>query len=111
MLSDKMTKTIKTVTASLRETEEYKEFEEQKKRVRSDLRARNLIERARDIQNRLTDLPDDERNNDYAESLQDEYEDIMENSAVYEYSKAESAFVTMLQEALGMIIESVDLDI
>ena len=111
MLSDKMTKTVKIVTDAVRETEEYKEFEEQKKRVRSDSRARNLIERARDIQNRLTDLPDDERNNDYAESLQDEYEDIMENSAVYEYSKAESAFVTMLQEALGMIIESVDLDI
>ncbi|MCR5830583.1 MAG: YlbF family regulator [Lachnospiraceae bacterium] len=111
MLSDKMTKTVKIVTDAVMETEEYIEFEKQKKNVRASSESKRLIERARDIQNRLTELPEDERNNDYAESLQEEYEDIMENSAVYEYSKAESAFVTMLQEALGMIIESVDLDI
>ena len=111
MLSDKMTKTMKIVTDAVMETEEYIEFEKQKKNVRASSESKRLIERARDIQNRLTELPEDERNNDYAESLQEEYEDIMENSTVYEYSKAESAFVTMLQEALGMIIESVDLDI
>ena len=106
-----MTKTVRIVTDAVKDSEEYKEFEKQKKSVRSSAESRRMIERARDIQNRLMDLPEDERGNDYAESLQDEYEDIMENSAVYEYSKAESAFVTMLQEALGMIIESVDLDI
>jgi hypothetical protein len=56
-------------------------------------------------------LPEEEQNNDYAESLQNEYEDIVENSTVYEYAKAESAFVTMLQEVLGGIIENFDMDI
>ncbi len=111
MLSDKMTKTVNEITAAIKETEEYEDFEKQKKLVRSDREARSLIERARDIQNRLMNLPEDERNNDYAESLQEEYEDIVENSAVYEYSKAESAFVMMLQEILGRIIENFDMDI
>lgn len=111
MISDKMTKCVDAITEQIRESEEYREFERQKKLVRSNSSARSLIERARDIQGRLMDLPEEERNNDYAESLQSEYEDIVENSAVYEYSKAESAFVTMLQEVLGKIIENVDIDI
>ena len=111
MLSDKMIKTVDAVTAAIRQTEEYSDYEKQKKIARSNREIANQIERARDIQNRLMALPEDERNNDYAESLQDEYEDIVENSAVYEYSKAESAFVTMIQEVLGKIVESVDIDI
>ncbi len=111
MLSDKMTRTVNAVTAAIKETEEYAGFEKQKKLVRSNYEVKGLIERARNIQNRLNDLPEEERNNEYAESLQDEYEDIVENSAVYEYAKAESAFVTMVQEILGKIIESIDIDI
>jgi cell fate (sporulation/competence/biofilm development) regulator YlbF (YheA/YmcA/DUF963 family) len=111
MLSDKMTKTVTAVTDAIRETEEYQNYEKQKKAVRSNSEARGLIERARDIQNRLMNLPEEDRNNDYAESLQDEYEDIVENSTVYEYSKAESAFVTMLQEVLGKIIENFEIEI
>lgn len=111
MISDKMTKTVGAVTDAIRETEEYQSFEKQRKAVRSNSETRGLIERARDIQNRLMNLPEEERNNDYAESLQNEYEDIVENSTVYEYAKAESAFVTMLQEVLGKIIENFDMDI
>ena len=54
-------------------------------------------------------IPEDERNSDYAESLLNEYEEITENTAVYDYSRAESLYVTMLQEVLGSIVESVDL--
>ena len=111
MLNDRMTKVVGDVMAAIKETEEYGDFEKQKKLVRASSEARSLIERARSIQNRRMALPEEERNNDYADSLQNEYEDIMENSAVYEYLKAESAFVTMLQEALGRIIENVDIDI
>ncbi len=111
MLSDKMVKSLSAVTSTIKETDEYLEFEKQKKLVRNNNETKALIEKARSIQSRLMELPEEERNNDYAESLQNEYEDIVENSSVYEYAKAESAFVTMLQEALGTIIESVDIDI
>ncbi len=84
MISDKMMETVSAVTVAIRETEEYQNFEKQKKAVRSNSEARGLIERARDIQNRLMNLPEEDRNNDYAESLQDEYEDIVGNSTVYE---------------------------
>ena len=109
MLSDKMTKTVGAVIDAIKDTEEFKNYEKQKKAAKSGGETRSLIERARDIQNRLMNIPEEERNNDYAESLQNEYEDIVENSAVYEYSKAESAFVIMLQEVLGRIIENFDM--
>ena len=111
MLSDKLVKTAEAVTAAIMETQEYADFERQKKAVRQDPETRKLIEHARNLQNRLMSIPEDERNSDYAEALQDEYEEISENTAVYDYSRAESAYMTMIQEVLGTIIENVDIDI
>lgn len=110
MLSDKLAKAAKAVTDAIMETPEHKEYLEQKNLVRSNAETRNLIERARDLQKRLMDIPEDGRNSDYAESLQDEYEEIVENTAVYDFSRAESAYVTMIQEVIGTIVESVDIE-
>lgn len=111
MLSDKLTKVAKSVTDAIMETPEHKEYVEQKKLARRNRETMSLIERSRDLQKRLMDIPEDNRNSDYAESLQEEYEEIVENTAVYDFSRAESAYVTMIQEVIGTIIENVDLDI
>ena len=110
MLNDQLAKTAEAVTSAIKETQEYIEFERQKKIVRSDPATRKLIEDARNLQKRLMEIPEDQRNSDYAESLQDEYEEIAENTAVYDYARAESAYMTMIQEVLGSIIENVDID-
>ena len=111
MLSDNLNKMTANVTAAIRETPEFEEFEKQKKLARSNPETKNLVELARNIQGRFLEIPEDQRNGDYAESLQNEYEEITENTAVYDYLKAEAVFMTMLQEVLGSIIESVDIEI
>ncbi len=111
MLNEALTKATADVTAAIRQTGEYLEFEKQKKIVGSDPGIKSLIDDARALQRRLMDIPDDEKNSDYVESLQNEYEEITENTAVYEYSRAESAYMTMIREVLGTIIEDVDIDI
>ncbi len=111
MLDDKMLKVTDAVTAAIKDTQEYREFTQQKKAVRSDPEVRALIEHARSLQERLMNIPEAERNNDYAESLQDEYEELTENTAVYEYLRAESLYVTLIQEVLGTVIENIDIDI
>lgn len=111
MLDDRLIKAAKSVTSAIEDTTEHAEYIEQKKKLKSDPEARSLIERARDIQKRLMDIPDEARNSDYAESLQDEYEEIVENTAVYDFLRTESAYVTMIQEVIGNIVESVDIDI
>ncbi len=111
MLSEKLSKAVEEVTVQLRQSQEFTDYREQKKAANSDRETAALIERARDLQNRLMDIPEDERNSDYAESLQDEYEEITENTAVYEYARAEAIYMTMLQEVLGSIIEKADIDI
>ena len=111
MLSDALVKAADAVSDAIRQTPEYTDFIDRKKRVRSDPDAKVLIERARNLQNRLMEIPEEERNSDYAEQLQEEYEEIAENTAVYEYSRAEGMYMTMLQEVLGSIIESVDIDL
>lgn len=109
MLSEKAIKAVNSVTEAIKESQEYKDFEKQKKMVKDNPQTRDLVEKVKNIQLRLMNIPEDERNSDYAESLLNEYEEITENTAVYDYSRAESLYVTMLQEVLGSIVESVDL--
>ncbi len=110
MLSEKLTEVTDAVTAAIKETQEYKDYEEKKRQVRSDPKAAELIERARSLQKRLMEIPEEERNSDYAESLQNEYEEIAENTIVYDYSRAEAIYMTMIQEAFANIIENVEID-
>ncbi len=109
MLSDRMTTAVKEVTDAIRESEESGDYARQKKTAASIPGAGDLIERARDIQERLMNMSDEERSSDYAESLQDEYEEITENSTVYEYLNAELVYITMIQEIVASIMESVDI--
>ena len=111
MLEDRLVKAANAVTQAIRETQEYADYARQKKIVKEDPEARRLVERARSVQARLMDIPEEEQNSDYADSLQSEYEEITENTVVYEFSRAESCYVTLVQEVLGNIVESVDLDI
>ena len=111
MLNDRLVKTTAEVTAAIKESREYADFMEQKKLACANPEARSLIERARSLQSRFMDIPEEERSNDYAESLQNEYEEITENTAVYDYLRAEVIYMTMIQEVLGSIIEHVDIDI
>ena len=111
MLGDKLIKVTGAVAAAIKETQEYHDFTQQKKLVKSDPEIKHLIEHARSVQVRLMDIPEDQRNSDYAESLQDEYEEITENTAVYEYLRAESVYISLIQEVLGTVIENIDIDI
>ncbi len=109
MLSENAQKAVKSVIEAIKESPEYIDFEKQKRIIKDSPKTRDLIERVKNIQLRLMNIPEEERNSDYVESLQDEYEEITENTAVYDYSRAESLYITMLQEVLGSIVESVDL--
>ena len=57
------------------------------------------------------EIPESDRNSDYVDQLQDEYEELTENTAVYEYMRVESVYVTMVQETLGTIVEDIDIDL
>ncbi len=109
MLTSELSRAVDAVTDAIKQSREYLEYEKQKKAVRNDPEASRLVERARDIQVRLMNIPEKECNSDYAESLQNEYEEISENTSVYEYSRAESGYVTMIREVFGTIIENTDL--
>ena len=111
MINEALARSADAISAAIKQTTEYKTFIEKKQMVRSDPSAKALIDRARDLQNRLMEIPEEERNSDLAERLQDEYEEIAENTAVYDYSRAEGMYMTMLQEVLGRIIENVDIDL
>ncbi len=111
MLNSKLSKSVDSVIAELRQSQEFIDYREQKRIANSNRETASLIERARSLQNRLMEIPEDERNSDYAESLQNEYEEITENTAVYEFARCEAIYMTMLQEVLGSIIEQADIDI
>ena len=111
MLSDKLARITDDVVGAIKETQEYRNFIDQKKAVKSDPDVKRMVENARSLQERLMSIPEDDRNSDYAESLQNEYEEITENTAVYDYLRTESVYVSLIQEVLGTVIENIDIDI
>ena len=111
MLNDTLTKTARAVSEAIRQTQEYKDYIGQKKLVRANRETSHLIERARYLQGKLMEIPEDDRNSDYADSLQDEYEELTENTAVYDYIRAESLYMTMVQETIGTIVEDIDIEL
>ena len=111
MLSDKLARITDDVVGAIKETQEYRNFIDQKRAVKSDPEVKRMVENARSLQERLMSIPEDDRNSDYAESLQNEYEEITENTAVYDYLRTESVYVSLIQEVLGTVIENIDIDI
>ncbi len=111
MLSDKLARITDDVVEAIKETQEYRNFIDQKRAVKSDPEVKRMVENARSLQERLMSIPEDDRNSDYAESLQNEYEEITENTAVYDYLRTESVYVSLIQEVLGTVIENIDIDI
>ncbi len=111
MMDDRLAKAADAVKTALKETAEYKQYEDQKKLVRLDPGKMELTERARQLQERFMNLPEDQKNGDYAESLQNEYEEIAEDTVVYDYSRAEAMYVTLVQEVLARIIDDIDIEV
>lgn len=108
--TDKVQAAIDELIRCIKDTEEYKEFEQQKQNAKLNPAIEELIRKSQDIRYKLQMIPLQERDGDYADKLEQEYEDLCENTAVYNFTHAELSVCELFREILSDIIDAVDFE-
>ena len=88
----------------------YMEYEDLKERIDQNPDEYELVKRSQEIRRRLYELPESEMNSDYAEHLQNEYEELCDNTIVYKYAHAEIKLGKILREVIGEIVDTIGLE-
>lgn len=109
-LSPQMAEDLSKLIEDLHNTEIYTEFSKKKIKIMSNDRLKEKALRAKEIRVQLQELADDQRDSDYADSLEGEYEELCENTAVHDYLGAENELGAMVKEILASILRAVELE-
>jgi len=102
---------VEVLINELKGSEEYKNYEDYRQKVRSNPILSDQIKRTREIRAELGSMNERDRNSDRAERLEEEYDGLMDITALHEFSLAELDFCGLYQEVLGKIVDSFDIDL
>ena len=95
----------------LKSSAQYVNLENYNKKMKQDPMLASKIRRTREIREELSKMSEYDRNGDYAERLEEEYDNLVDNTAVHEFSLAELDFCSLYQDVLGRIVDSFDIDL
>lgn len=110
-LDEKLEQPINKLIEELKKSDEYIEFEKYNKVIKQDPILANKIKRTREIRLELSRMSEYDRNGDYAERLETEYDDLCDITAIHKFSLAELNFCNLYQKVLGKIVDSFDIDV
>lgn len=98
-------KALDTLVVKLTESNEYKEFHKQKDIVIKSEDLQNKVLRLVKIREELSNIPENERDSEYAERLENEYADLQEETIIYDYTTAELNMCNLFQDVLVRIVD------
>ena len=101
---------INTLISSVKSTKEYQDYDNCRIKVMDNPELKEKIERAKDIRKQIDKIPEWEHNGDYADRLEDEYEELTEDTAVHVYMQSELRICALLQQILGEVVKNIDVD-
>lgn len=104
----KVEEALDNLIDALVNTKEYEEYQKQKEKLESDPDLRGKLKRMREIRYQLSALSDNDRNNDFAERLETEYEDLSEETKVYDYSAAELKICDMYKMVTSKVVAAME---
>lgn len=110
-LDARLENALNELIKSIQESDEYISFEKYRREAKKDPELRNNIYRTRKIRSQLGKMSAAEKNGDSAEYLLDEYDHLMDNTAVHHFSVSEHEFCEMYQIIMSKIAEKFDLDV
>ena len=108
-LNPKVQKALDELLSTIENSEEYIEYKRMKLKIDNDDELYSQVKRAQDIRGILHTINENETGSEYAERIADEYENLCENTFVYEYLRAEVMMGEMVREILGGIVETTEL--
>lgn len=109
-LNPRMQEALDELIKCISESDEYCEYKSIKESIGIKPEDFELVKRSQEIRKKLHDIPEYEYEGEYAQRLFSEYQDLIENTSVYNYSHAEVQMGEMLRELLTEIIDAVGLE-
>lgn len=109
-LEPEVQKAVNELIKTLNSTDAFKEYKELKERLEQNQEELNLVKKSQEIRKRLNDLPGHELDNEYAERLFEEYEELCDNTVVYRIEHAELKLGKTLRLVLDEIFNAMELE-
>lgn len=104
-------KAVNELIKSIKESDIYVEFDTKRKEVALDDDLRNKIYRTREIRNQVNRMSEYEKDGQLADNLMDEYDELLDITAIHEFSISELEFCSLYREVLAKVVNSFELDI
>ena len=102
---------IGVLIESVKATKDYRDYDMCRNKVLGNQELKDKILRAKEVRKQIERLPESELNGDYADRLEDEYEELTEDTDVHVYMQAELRICGILQQILSEVVKSVDVDL
>ena len=110
-IDSKIEEALDTLINQMCESESYKEYKEARRQVMYNMEARDAVIRTRAIREEIARMTEAERDSDYTERLVEEYDNLMDITAVHEFSLRELEFCNLYQEIMAKLAGSFELDV
>lgn len=107
-LSDDISAAAQALVDAISESKELKAYSEAKELVNNNTEKLSMIRRCKELRIRLHELTENETESEEIERLQTEYEELLEDTAVYKYTKAELALGNICRKIFDAILEKID---
>ena len=110
-IDEKVLEAADELIDAIKESDAYKKYENKRKEALRDPKLLESIKRTRVIREQLKSMGEYERNGDYAERLEDEYDNLCDITGVHEFSLAELDFCGLYQEVISMIVSNFEIEL
>lgn len=102
---------VNELIKAVKSTKTYEVYNEKRQIAEKDDSLRAKIQRTRIIREQINNMSEYEKNNPMSEALMDEYDNLMDITAVHEFSLAELDFCNMYKDVMACVVNSFNLDI
>ena len=107
-INEEMQQAVDALAKIMCQSEEFKQYQEAKQQAVNDPDKMAMIKQAQILRERLHAIPEQEIHNEYAERTQTEYEELMEDTVVYKYTKAELAIGGICRDVFAHILDAME---
>ena len=107
-LDEEILQAVEQLAKTICKSEAFKAYKDAKALAIADYSKMQMIKRAHDLREEIHSLPEHEANSDYAERISSQYEDLMEDTVVYKYTKAELTIGEICRDVFAHILDAME---
>lgn len=107
-LDSEIQQAVENLAKTICKSDSFKAYKEAKSLAIADYSKMEMIKKAHDLREEIHSLPEHEANGDYAERIRYQYEELMEDTVVYKYTKAELAIGEICRDVFAHILDAME---